>query len=164
VLSNHDQPRHRTRYGTEARARAAAVLLLTMRGTPFLYAGEELGLEDAVVEEPIDPGGRDGCRAPIPWDVVEGNTMLPLYKQILAARRASPALQSGAFAWVDSAPGTLVYERTLGDDRRIIAVNFTSETKPVLLPEGDWQVEVTTGGDFAGQLAPDQAVILRRDG
>ena len=70
VLSNHDNQRHRTRYGSEARARAAAVLLLTLRGTPFLYAGEELGLEDAVVpeERQVDPGGRDGCRAPIPWE------------------------------------------------------------------------------------------------
>jgi alpha-glucosidase len=69
VLSNHDQPRHRTRYGSEARARAAAVVALTVRGTPFLYAGEELGLEDAVVpaERIVDPDGRDGCRAPIPW-------------------------------------------------------------------------------------------------
>jgi len=70
VLSNHDNPRHRTRYGSEARARAAAVLLLTLEGTPFLYAGEELGLEDAVVpaDRRVDPGGRDGCRAPLPWD------------------------------------------------------------------------------------------------
>jgi alpha-glucosidase len=69
VLSNHDQPRHRTRYGSEARARAAAVMALTVRGTPFLYAGEELGLENAVVPEDrvVDPDGRDGCRAPIPW-------------------------------------------------------------------------------------------------
>lgn len=69
VLSNHDNPRHGTRYGSDARARAAAVLALTMRGTPFLYAGEELGLVDAVVPEPriVDPDGRDGCRAPIPW-------------------------------------------------------------------------------------------------
>ena len=69
VLSNHDQPRHRSRYGSEASARAAAVVALTMRGTPFLYAGEELGLEDAVVppERVVDPDGRDGCRAPIPW-------------------------------------------------------------------------------------------------
>ena len=46
------------------------MLLLTLRGTPFLYAGEELGLEDAVVPEDrqVDPGGRDGCRAPIPWE------------------------------------------------------------------------------------------------
>jgi len=85
VLSNHDNPRHRSRYDrgaaasgedaavtarrSEARARAAAVLLLTLRGTPFLYQGEELGLVDAVVppERRVDPGGRDGCRAPIPW-------------------------------------------------------------------------------------------------
>ena len=72
VLSNHDNPRHRTRYGGDERiARAAAVLLLTLRGTPFLYAGEELGLEDAIVppERQVDPSGgrRDGCRAPIPW-------------------------------------------------------------------------------------------------
>ncbi|MBK9558033.1 MAG: hypothetical protein IPO44_00100 [Candidatus Microthrix sp.] len=48
VQSNHDNPRHRTRFGgDEAVARAAAVLLLGLPGTPFLYAGEELGLEDA---------------------------------------------------------------------------------------------------------------------
>ena len=45
------------------------MLALTIRGTPFLYAGEELGLEDGVVppERVVDPDGRDGCRAPIPW-------------------------------------------------------------------------------------------------
>ena len=85
VLSNHDNPRHRTRYDrsaaragddaaevdrrSEPRARAAAVLLLTLRGTPFVYQGDELGLEDAVVpaDRVVDPGGRDGCRAPYPW-------------------------------------------------------------------------------------------------
>jgi alpha-glucosidase len=84
VLSNHDVPRHRTRYSgwpnepadatrSEARARAAAVLLLTARGTPFLYQGEELGLLDADVppDRVVDPGGRDGCRAPIPWSADE---------------------------------------------------------------------------------------------
>ena len=71
VLSNHDNVRHRTRYGgSESRARAAAFLLLGLAGSPVLYAGEELGLEDAVIPEDrrVDPGGRDGCRAPIPWD------------------------------------------------------------------------------------------------
>jgi alpha-glucosidase len=86
VLSNHDNPRHRSRYDraatasgedpatnvrrSEARARAAAVLLLTLRGSPFLFQGEELALLDASVpaDRLVDPGGRDGCRAPIPWD------------------------------------------------------------------------------------------------
>ena len=72
VLSNHDRPRHRTRYGgSEARARVSATVLLTLRGTPFLFAGEELGMEDAEIseEQRVDPGFRDGCRAPIPWSV-----------------------------------------------------------------------------------------------
>ena len=86
MLSNHDNPRHRTRYDraaaragedrstafrrSEARARAAAVLLLTLQGTPFIYQGDELGLTDAVIPQDrrLDPGGRDGCRAPLPWD------------------------------------------------------------------------------------------------
>src|SRR5207302_7285752 len=121
TLSNHDNVRHRTRYGSEARARAAAVLLLTLRGTPFLYAGEELGLEDALIppERVVDPGGRDGCRAPLPWDATprhgwattdpwlpwppdpdttnaeverfDASSMLHLYRRLLRARRASPA-------------------------------------------------------------------------
>jgi alpha-glucosidase len=81
VLSNHDIPRHVTRYGgrwPEARAKVAAAMLLTLRGTPFLYHGEEIGMRDgkirrAEIQDP--PGkkywplykGRDGCRTPIPW-------------------------------------------------------------------------------------------------
>lgn len=71
AFSNHDNPRVATRLGTAPRARAVAVLLLGVRGTPFLYAGEELGLKDADVppEMAEDPAGfRDGCRAPVPWD------------------------------------------------------------------------------------------------
>ena len=85
-ISNHDNARSRTRYDraaaqrgentevaarrSERRARAAAVLLLTLRGTPFFYQGEEIGLEDAVIpaDRVVDPGGRDGSRAPLPWE------------------------------------------------------------------------------------------------
>lgn len=78
VLGNHDQPRLATRVG-ESQARVAAMLLLTLRGTPTLYYGDELGLEDATiapdqVQDPAEknqPGigmGRDPERAPMPWD------------------------------------------------------------------------------------------------
>ena len=49
---------------------AAAVLLLTLRGTPFLYAGRGArarGRRHVPPDRVVDPGGRDGCRAPIPW-------------------------------------------------------------------------------------------------
>ena len=68
-LGNHDHPRLATRLGP-ARARAAAVLLATLRGTPFIYQGDELGLPDVPVpaERAVDPDGRDPERAPIPWE------------------------------------------------------------------------------------------------
>ena len=68
ALGNHDQPRLATRVGSEARARVAATVQLTLRGVPCIYQGDELGLEDAEVPEAraVDPGGRDGCRAPVP--------------------------------------------------------------------------------------------------
>ena len=78
VLGNHDRPRVATRRG-EAQARVAAVLLLTLRGTPTLYYGDELGLSDVVIEasevrdprELREPGlalGRDPVRTPMSWD------------------------------------------------------------------------------------------------
>ncbi|GAA0794308.1 alpha-glucosidase [Spirilliplanes yamanashiensis] len=97
VLSNHDVTRHVTRYGRQdtafsfatkregtptdlelgtRRARAAALLSLSLPGAAYVYQGEELGLwevENLPVEARQDPmwqrsgHGRDGCRVPIPW-------------------------------------------------------------------------------------------------
>jgi alpha-glucosidase len=72
-LGNHDHSRIATRYDDgghgPARARAVALLLTALRGTPFLYQGDELGLPDAVVppDRVVDVDGRDPERAPIPW-------------------------------------------------------------------------------------------------
>ena len=81
VLSNHDVTRHVTRYGGGpvglARAKAATLTMLALPGSSYLYAGEELGLEEVDVPPAArqDPtwhrgGGtfRDGCRVPMPWD------------------------------------------------------------------------------------------------
>jgi alpha-glucosidase len=83
VLSNHDVIRHTTRYGEGPqglrRARAAALLMLALPGSAYLYQGEELGLPevtdlpDEVRQDPSffradgQDGFRDGCRVPIPW-------------------------------------------------------------------------------------------------
>ncbi len=75
-LANHDHPRVASRFadGTpgsgERRARLAAMLICMLRGTPFIYQGEELGLPDAEVppEAVVDVDGRDPERAPIPWE------------------------------------------------------------------------------------------------
>ncbi len=78
VLGNHDRSRVASRLGP-AQARVAAMLLLTLRGTPTIYQGEEIGMADV----PIPPGrvqdpwernvpglglGRDPVRTPMQWD------------------------------------------------------------------------------------------------
>ena len=76
LLGNHDEIRIKTRLGP-LNARLAAMLLLTLRGTPFLYYGDELGMPQSEISpgEGRDPWGenvsylsRDGCRTPMQWD------------------------------------------------------------------------------------------------
>ena len=183
VLSNHDSPRHRTRFGgSEARARAAAVMLLTLRGTPVLYMGEELGLVDAEVppERVVDPGGRDGCRAPLPWDATPGHgwgaapwlpwppepesrnaaslrtnesSILHLYRRVLAARRSSSALQRGGLTLLPSHEGVLAFRRECGakeSDARVVAVNF-DDLALEFDPGGSLSIEVASDGRGEGR-------------
>ena len=91
---NHDNPRHRTRYGGARRGPGPPPCCCSaLRGTPFLYAGEELGLEDAVVppDRVVDPGGRDGCRAPMPWTAGAGHGWGGRPVAAVPARRRRPA-------------------------------------------------------------------------
>lgn len=81
VLNNHDNKRAATRYAageSDDQLKAAAVLLLTLRGTPYLYYGEEIGMRDipvsrSEIQDPIGKRywpvyiGRDGCRSPMQW-------------------------------------------------------------------------------------------------
>jgi alpha-glucosidase len=194
VLSNHDNVRHRSRYGSEHRARAALFLLLGLRGSPVLYAGEELGLDDAVVppDRAVDPGGRDGCRAPIPWTaapdhgwgvtdawlpwppdagtrnveslVADGASIVHLYRRLLAARRASPALLLGDHVDVDAPAGVVAWRRVApdGGDERIVAVNMGGEPAELavagtVLVSSDGAGE---GGAFDGTIGPDTGVLI----
>ena len=109
VLGNHDTPRVASRLGP-AQARVAAMLLLTLPGTPILYQGEELGLVDVPIppEQALDPiarlvpgRGRDPERTPMPWaggpggGFTTGRPWLPLGEDNLtrnvAAQRDDPA-------------------------------------------------------------------------
>jgi alpha-glucosidase len=78
VLGNHDRIRLATRFGGQAQAKVAAMLLLTLRGTPTLYYGDEIGLENGLIlpHQVQDPQGinlgvertRDVSRTPMQWD------------------------------------------------------------------------------------------------
>ncbi len=82
VFGNHDQPRIAARVGPR-RARTAAMLLLTLRGTPTMYYGDEIGLARVAIPQDLaqdpweknEPGlgvGRDPWRTPMQWDASEG--------------------------------------------------------------------------------------------
>ena len=110
-LSNHDHPRVASRFDDgglgQARARAVLLLLYALRGTPFIFQGEELGLPDATIppERVVDVDGRDPERAPVPWErpseagpgagFTTGDPWLPLHAEAeryaVAAQRDDPA-------------------------------------------------------------------------
>ena len=117
VLANHDVVRETTRYGGGAtglaRARAAALTMMALPGSAYLYQGQELGLEQVEVpaEARQDPSwlrtgepGRDGCRVPLPWSGTatpygfgpgEGQPWLPMPEGwadlTVAAQQGDPA-------------------------------------------------------------------------
>ncbi|MEN4042771.1 MAG: alpha-glucosidase [Anaerolineaceae bacterium] len=115
VLNNHDVRRSASRYGKgedDERLKVAAALLLTQRGTPFLYYGEEIGMRDislarSELKDPIGRRywpiykGRDGCRSPMQWDdsphagFSAGVPWLPVHpnyvQRNVAAQQANPS-------------------------------------------------------------------------
>jgi alpha-glucosidase len=206
VLGNHDRPRVATRRGP-AQARVAAMLLLTLRGTPTLYYGDEIGLTDvtippALVQDPRElrePGlglGRDPVRSPMPWDGGTGagfstaapwlplnsdwpvrnvgrqttdvSSILILYRRLLAARRAYPALSAGGFRLLDTVGNVLAYERRRGLERLVVALNLGASPQHLILPEwaGAFRLVLSTVDDSVSirsgalSLRADEGVIL----
>ncbi len=165
VLGNHDRPRVASRVGAE-QARVAAMLLLTLRGTPTLYYGDEIGMRQAVIDpdqvrDPFEknvPGigvGRDGCRTPMQWsarphagfsmakpwlplahDFARENvvnldavpdSILNLYKALIALRKKLPQLVTGAYQPVAAQGDVLLYRREGEGGVAVIALNLGAE-------------------------------------
>jgi len=153
VLGNHDQPRVATRVGP-AQARVAAMMLLTLRGTPTLYYGDELGMTDVEIprDQEQDPArlagssrGRDPHRTPMRWDTAHragftsGDPWLPIGPEI---ESISVAAQR------DDASSMLVLHRDLIALRR----------RESALKEGLW-APIAATGDL---LAYERSVPGRR--
>ncbi len=189
VLENHDQQRLVTRLGSLERARAAAVLLMSLRGTVVLYAGQEFGLADAKVpaERTVDPGGRDGCRAPIPWEPSppfgwptpdawlpwppdpqqhnpttqrdDSTSTLWLYRALLQQRAESSALRSGSTTARVVNDSVLIVDREADGDHCRALINFTGGT--VEVPFDDtWTIIIDS---CAGETGGDYSGQLEAD-
>jgi len=151
-FSNHDVPRHVTRWLAHSAApadlaRQTAALLLSLRGSVCLYQGEELGLPetDLLFEELTDPRGirfwpedkgRDGCRTPMPWDAGEAPNGFSTGTPWLPVKPAQSALN---VAGQNADPGsTLAFYRQIFAWRktrpalRLGAIAFHKAPEPIL--------------------------------
>ena len=114
VLGNHDRSRLASRVG-RGQARIAAMLLLTLRGTPTLYQGEEIGMTDVPipperVKDPWEknvPGcGRDPARTPMQWDAsahagfTTGQPWLPIATDFPAVNVSAQAEDPRSLLWL----------------------------------------------------------------
>lgn len=206
VLGNHDQPRIASRVGL-AQARVAAFLLLTLRGTPTLYYGDELGMCDVELapEQYQDPQGiniglsRDPQRTPMQWSGEPGagfssgspwlplsphyqscnvlaereapDSMLSLYRRLIALRQAEPALSVGAYAPLMTEGDLLAYVRSSEDARFLVVLNLGPRTAQLALEQvGTGEVVLATGGKREAErvegllhLAGDEGLLIRLD-
>jgi alpha-glucosidase len=204
VLGNHDEQRLATRYGPE-NAAAAAMLLLTLRGQPTLYYGDELAMrETAIPDDRVrDPWGirvpglgRDGCRTPMPWttgpghgftkpgvtpwlpfgadadvrnverESVDPRSHLNFVRRLLALRRERPSLHLGTIEMVESEdPDVLVFVRSAGAERTMVAINFADAARFIRVPETARLLVATDGvdsrtDDLPVELAPHQGIVI----
>ena len=187
VLGNHDQPRVASRIG-RAQARVAAMMLLTLRGTPTLYYGDEIGMQNADIprEEMKDERarscdgkgiGRDPFRTPMPWSEVaaqveDEGSMLSLHRRLIALRRRSPALVTGEYRPVDLRGPVLAYLRIAGDEAFLVALNLSDLPRAIALPAGigpgrgeistrDARDRRETGASI--ELRADEGLVIRLD-
>ncbi|MFL5778640.1 MAG: alpha-amylase family glycosyl hydrolase [Chloroflexota bacterium] len=185
TLSNHDNPRARSRYDGngkgEARARLAALMLLTLRGTPFVYYGEEIGMPDGEIppDRVVDVADRDPERTPMQWDRTasagfttgepwlpvgssatrinveaeqgDPRSMLTLYRTLLAYRRASTALTRGTYSPVDAGDDVFAYWRASDGERLLVALNFSARPTSISVEPG------TAPGAIELSTDPDRA-------
>jgi alpha-glucosidase len=93
------------------------------------------------------------------------DAILHLYRRLLAARRASAALQLGNWSRLAAPDDVLAYERRRDADVRVVLVNFSARSVAAPLM-GAWRVEVASDGrgegdPYDGSLGAEQAVVLR---
>src|SRR6202453_4684158 len=184
VINNHDRERSYSRYGdgkhNDAIAKLMGAFYLTLRGTPIMYYGEEIGMRNndpkrrEDVKDPIGrtgwpkEKGRDGERTPMQWNTApnagfstvkpwlpvppsygthnvetgskDPNSILSLYKKVLALRHTSEALLDGSYtALNESDPHVMSYLRSYEGKAVLVVLNMSSTSqKPAfdLGPQG----------------------------
>jgi len=179
VLGNHDRARLASRLGGQVQARVAAMMLLTLHGTPTLYYGDELGIENGVIppEKLQDPPGlrlgkehgRDVCRTPMQWDdnpnagFSTAKPWLPVSDDCatrnVAAQSADPTSMLNLYRrllWYRRGSPALLGGRyqplDAGDDCFVYLRAAGDEQRLIALNFADGQRRVSVPGEGAGQI------------
>ena len=184
-LTNHDQDRIMSQLGDDpAKAKLAALALLTLPGQPYVYYGEELGMlgvkPDEDIRTPMQWTKEEmgGFTAGIPWrqpqpdypvknvmaQEADPDSLLNLYRELIHLHVATPALATGDYtALASDSPGVAAFLRQSGDDRALVVINFgeaaadvTLTAGPRALPAGSYTLETLLGAPD-GDLPPLEA-------
>jgi alpha-glucosidase len=183
VLANHDVSRAATRYGSLDRARAAALMMLSLPGAAYVYNGDELGLPDADVPRELmdDPRlrSRDPERVPLPWSgetppygfTTGEHTWLPMPSDwaglTVEAQEKDPDSTLGLYRSAirlrrefATAPFSWLEAPTdcLAYQRGDVQVLLNAGSTPLPLPAGE---VLLASGPVEDVLPPDTAVWLR---
>lgn len=165
-FSSHDMKRHFERLcGRDlSQAKLLALFLLTAKGIPFLYQGEEIPMKDVVPRKPEDlkdvqgvygylkkrreglsekeafayaaERARDYSRGPVEWPEPGEETVLQqIYRQLLDIRNKYPALLWGGYGGIEQEGEKLCYRRTWQQEKLGVYLNFGGEEMTV--PKGD---------------------------
>lgn len=221
-LENHDQPRSVSRFGDEKNhpiesAKALAVLLLTLKGTPFIFEGEELGmtnfdmtsmdqlndvesknvyslarklrLSENYCHKMIWQKSRDNARTPMQWSAQkhggfttgtpwlkvndnhttinfdcehdDPNSVWSFYKELIALRNSTPALQYGTFKVSFMTKNVFAYERAFEGKKIGVIVNLSNKKQRV--PCVGYTIMSNYGRtQLDCELEPYEAAVLRR--
>lgn len=153
VLGNHDRPRLASLFGPQ-NARTAAMLLLTLRGTPTLYNGDEIGMENGIIppEKIQDPWGinlgpertRDICRTPMQWD----NSPYAGFSTVEPWLPVSADYHTRNVQTQSAAPRSILslYRRLIWYRRRTAAL-YGGDYRPLDTAHEDCYVYLRTNGD-----------------
>lgn len=145
-LTNHDQNRVMSVLnGNEQKAKLAAVMLLTAPGTPFIYYGEEIGMQGKKPDEDIrrpmqwSPDANAGFTTGTPWrapdptyvDVnvaeqeTDSNSLLNLYRTLAKLRNEHQALRNGSIALLETGnTGVYAFLRSNGTENILVVINL----------------------------------------
>jgi cyclomaltodextrinase / maltogenic alpha-amylase / neopullulanase len=154
---NHDEKRAIARFG-ERGTLASSALVFTMDGVPMLYNGMEAG----DTTESGAPALFE--KLPVFWPIAERRpNFLPFYKQLIAIRKAHPALQQGETEWVrNGAPErVLTFFRRAAGEEYFVAINVSNQPYAgvVEAPNGEY-VDQTPGLDEAARKKTTLPVLI----